>query len=147
MAKKKARNPNRDPLSATPNYAKTPEGVFDDIDHYRKVAERITKALAANRDRSRSSVAPGSSLYEGIRIEFSTQYSDEEIFLDNFESKIVLRAPKKKGESEDSLRTRRLYYFEQLLHSVEAMKTTGIATIYLTLKDTGRKKISGRSRG
>lgn len=133
-----------DPLAAIPSYVKAPEGVFEDIEHYRVVAERVTKALAADRERRNSRSTSGSSLYEGIQIEFSTQYEEEEVYLDAFASKIILRAPKRKGESAASLQARRMYYFEQLLRPVEAMKTIGIAQIYLSLKAEGRKKISKR---
>jgi hypothetical protein len=146
MARSKSKFQVDDPLAAIPSYVKTPEGVFNDIEHYRTVAERITKALAASRQRrSSNSSSSGSSLYEGIQIEFSTQYTDEEIYLDAFASKIVLRAPKRKGESAASLQARRMHYFEQLLRPAEAMKTIGIAQIYLSLKDEGRKKISKKS--
>lgn len=147
MAKSKSKMQVDDPLAAIPSYVKTPEGVFDDIDHYRTVAERITKALAANRQHRSSNLSTsGSSLYEGIQIEFSSQYHEEEIYLDAFASKIVLRAPKRKGETEASLQARRMHYFEQLLRPAEAMKTIGIAQIYLSLKQEGRKKISKRAR-
>lgn len=146
MAKQKGKFQTEDPLASIPSYVKTPEGIFEDIEHYRRVAEKITKALAANRHSSKSSSSnSGSSLYDGIRIDFSTQYTEEEIYLDAFASKIVLRAPRKKNESESSLSARRLHYLQQLLRPVEAMKTIGIAQIYLSLKEEGRKKISKRS--
>ena len=145
MGRKSKQSPTDDPLAAIPSYVKIPEGVFEDIEHYRRVAERITKALAANRQRKSSNPNSGSSLFDGIQIEFSTQYAHEEIYLDALSSKIVLKAPKKKSDTEASLRARRLFYLQQLLRPVEAMKTIGIAQIYLSLKDEGRKKISSRN--
>lgn len=146
MAKQKNKTRVDDPLLAIPSYVKTPSGVFDDIEHYRVVAERITKALAANRQSRNSKSTAGSSLYEGIRVEFSTQYKEEEIYLDAFASKIVLKAPKRRGESETSLHARKMHYLEQLLRPVEAMKSIGISQIYLALKEEGRKKISRRTK-
>jgi hypothetical protein len=145
MAKQKSQIQIEDPIAAIPTYVKTPEGVFDDIEHYRTVAERITKALAANPKHRSSASTPGSSLYEGIRIEFSVQCEEEEIYLDAFASKIVLRAQKRKGESASSLQARRMHYLEQLLRPVEAMKSIGISQVYLSLKEEGRRKISKRS--
>jgi len=145
MAKHKGKFQTEDPLASIPSYVKTPEGIFEDIEHYRRVAEKITRALASNRQSTKSPSNSGSSLYDGIRIDFSTQYAEEEIYLDAFASKVVLRAPKKKNESEGSLSARRMHYLQQLLRPVEAMKTIGIAQIYLSLKEEGRKKISKRS--
>lgn len=142
MAKQKDQFQIKDPHLSIPSYVKIPEGIFDDIEHYRTVAERVTKALAASRQDRISNSTSGSSLYEGIQIEFSTQYTEEEIYLDAFASKIVLKAPIQKGESVASLQARRMHYFEQLLRPVEAMKTIGIAQIYMSLKEDGRKKIS-----
>ncbi len=145
--KKSTQTSISDPLSMIPSFVKIPEGVFEDIEHYRSVAEGVTRALAAARHTRHSPSSSGSSLYEGIRIEFSTQYQEEEIFLDAYSSKVILRAPKKKGEPASSLQVRRMHYLEQLLRPVEAMKTIGIAQIYLSLKEEGRKKVSKKRRG
>jgi len=40
-----------------------------------------------------------------------------------------------------------MHYLEQLLRPVEAMETIGIAQIYLSLKEEGRKKVSKKRRG
>lgn len=146
MAKQRSVNQSQDPLTTIPTFVKTPAGVFEDVEHYRVVAKHITKALASAGHNRNSGSSPGSSLYEGIRIEFSTDYQEEEVFLDAFSSKVVLRAPKKKGESATSLQARRMHYIEQLLRPVEAMKTIGIAQVYLSLKEEGRKKISAKKK-
>lgn len=137
---------NENPLASIPSYVNIPEGVFDDLEHYRLVVERVTRALATSGQKNNSRSASRSYLYDGIQIEFSTVYQVEEIFLDAFNSKIVLRAPKKKNESEEMLRARRLYYLGELLKPAEAMRTIGVAQIYLALKAEGRKQISKKGK-
>lgn len=140
-----SRNSNRDVdlLSSIPSFLKPAEGVFEDIEHYRAVAGCISRALAITGRKKRSPISvPGSALYDGFRVEFSSSFKEEEIYLDNFASKVILRAPKRRGESQASLHKRRMFYLEHLVRSAEAMKTTGIAYIYLSLKEEGRRKAS-----
>jgi hypothetical protein len=146
MARRHPKILSDDPVAAIPSYVKIPEGVFDDIDHYRIVVERVTRALSSEGQKRRSNFAARSCLYEGIRVEFSQSMREEEVVLDAFNSKIVLRAPKRKGESIASLTARRMEYLKELLRPVEAMRTIGVAQIYLVLKAEGRKRISKRSR-
>lgn len=147
MRGKKRTFQSRNPLSSIPNLMSPPEGVFDSLEHYRTVAQRVTLALAGRSSKANSSKTTGSSLYDGIRIDFSPKYKKEEIFLDNYESKIVLLAPQSKDEPEASLRARTMYYYQMLLPAVEAMKSSGISYIYLSLKSEGRKAISKPSTG
>lgn len=131
-----------DILSTIPSYVKTPTGIFNNLEHYRVVASKVTRALATNRKTKNSRAVSGSILFTGIRVEFSIQQKEEEIFLDNFESKIVLLAPKKKHEPESSLLARRMYYLGELTRSAESMKVAAVSHIYLALKPEGRRKIS-----
>lgn len=142
MAKKTTKKRSIEGQLTVPSFIRGTEGVFEDIQHYRTVASRVIRALATNSSSSSSLKFSGSSLYEGIVVEFSTEYKAEEVHLDAFRSLMVLRAPLKKGESQISLNQRRMQYLGQLLMSVEAMKTVGISQVYLSLKPEGRRRIS-----
>ncbi len=142
MARKKSKFYVEDPLISIPSYIKTPERIFENIEHYRCVAERVTKALLSCRENQCAS----SSLYESVQVEFSSAYKEEDIYFDACASKIILRVPKRKGESAASIQERRMNYIGQLLCPLEAMKVIGIAQIYLCLKDEGRKKLSKKIR-
>ena len=128
-------------LSTIPSYTEIPEGVFRDINHYKKVLTNITKALARGRGQSKSRNSDGSYLFDGIEVEFDSKIDNEQIYLDYHRSKIVLKAPKVSRESKDVKRKRIMYYHGELLKSVEAMKTIGITTIFLVISESGRKKL------
>jgi hypothetical protein len=124
------------PKNLTINYLTTPMGVYRDIEEYKTVFQELTQALFNTKKKGSYFY-----LYDGIKIEFSPKYKEEEIVLDLAQSKIILRAPRKKYESSQILSERRMQYLTQLMQSVEAMKTIGITQIYLTLTDEGKEKL------
>jgi len=137
----KATKTIQEQLSGIPSYTEIPEGVFRDINHYKKVLSNITKALSRGRAQTKTRSSNGSYLFDGIEVEFDSKVENEQIYLDYQRSKIVLKAPRIPRESKEMKRKRIMYYHGELLKSVEAMKTIGITTIFLVISETGRKKL------
>ena len=133
MAQKKAQL-SKD-VCSIPNYLDLPTGIFEDIQHYKKVANNMIKALAKESDST-------SYLFDGLKVEFKKEQTHESILFDHLNSKIVVQAPIKPNESEEILRKRTMLYHMELLKSVEQMKVHGISSIYLVLSEEGRKKLS-----
>lgn len=133
-------NTTKPEVGSIPSYMDSPNGVFKDINHYKKVLSGVTKALAKGNNRSRSKSS--SYLFDGLEIEFVRGLKYESIFLDHINSKIILKAPTKARENEENRRKRIMFYYAQLITSVEQMKVHGISSIYLALSEAGRKKIS-----
>ena len=123
-----------------PIYMEIPTGIFRDINHYQRVVAKVTKTLAKGKLKGRR--GPGSYLFNGIKIEFKKEIQHEEICLDHYNAKIILQAPLKPKESDESKRKRIMFYHAELIKSIEQMKVHGITSVYLALSPGGRKKLS-----
>ena len=119
------------------SFTEAPQRIFKNISEYKRVRANIIRALAKGK---RSKNLKGDSyIFDRLKVDFSTRYKAEEIWLDHINGHIVLEAPMRKNESKESLQARRMEYHGQLLRQVEAMTSIGIATVYLLLDDNGRK--------
>ena len=123
------------------SFTEAPQRVFKNISEYKRVRANIIRALAKGK---RSKHLKGDSyIFDRLKVDFSTRYKAEEIWLDHINGHIVLEAPIQRGESQESLHARRLKYQSQLLTQIEAMTSIGIATVYLLLDENGRKDTRG----
>ena len=71
---------------------------------------------------------------------------EEALYIDHLNSRLVLQAPKKKNISAATQLERRLYYLGQLLRQVEAMRTIGVAHVFLTIRPEGRERMRKRRK-
>ena len=133
MEQKKAQ-PSKDTITI-PSYLDIPTGIFEDVQHYKKVASNMIKALTLDSDGT-------SYLFDGLEVNYKKEQTHESIFLDHLNSKIVIQAPVAPNENEETLRKRTMFYHMELLKSVEQMKVHGISSIYLVLSEEGRKKLA-----
>lgn len=124
------------------SFTDSPQRVFKNISQFKRVRINIVRALA--RGKNHQSSQGGSYIFDRLKIEFSTNYKAEEVWLDHINGHIVLEAPMEKNESKDSLTVRRMEYHGQLLRQVEAMTAIGVTIVYLLLDDQGRKDVGKR---
>ena len=121
------------------SFTETPQRTFKNLSEYKRVRAHILRSLAKGKQSKNSK--GDSYIFDRLKVDFSTQYKSEEIWLDHINGHIVLEAPMRKGESKEILQARRMEYHGQLLKQVEAMTSIGIATVYLLLDENGRKDI------
>ena len=119
------------------SFTETPQKIFKNLSEYKRVRVNILRALATGT--RKKSLKGDSYIFDRLRVDFSTQYKAEEIWLDHINGHIVLEAPMRRSENKESLHFRRLEYQGQLLRQLEAMTSIGITTVYLLLNDEGRK--------
>lgn len=121
------------------NFTEAPQRVFKSLSQYKRVRANIIRALANGR--CNKDVQGDSYIFDRLKVEFSTKYKAEEIWLDHVNGHIILEAPQRKNESRESLKARRMEYHSILLKQVEVMTSIGITIIYLLLDDRGRKQV------
>jgi len=120
----------------------TYKGTFKDIAHFKIVSKNILKELSRTRAKTEGQSLSFDFFYNKITVSFSTKIKEEEIELNPYESKILIKAPKRKGELNSKLNIRRLQYLGELLKYMDAMKTLSIAQIYAVIQDEGKIKLS-----
>lgn len=124
------------------NLASPPQKVFRNIEHYKRVRTAILNALSNSKTKGGKHNAEGSSyLINRLVVNFTDRVEAEEIFVDYPNGQVILEAPKVPNESGKNETDRRMYYFNNLIRSVEAIATIGITHIYLVLDDEGRKEL------
>lgn len=126
------------------NYAHPPQRVFRNVEHYRLVRAAILNALS--KTRAKKTAPHESYLINRLVINFTSRVKSEEIFIDYLNGQVVLEAPILKKETSEEQKNRRLAYLSNLLRSVEAIATIGIAHIYLVLSDEGRKDLEKKKK-
>lgn len=124
------------------SFASPPQKVFRNIEHYKKVRAAILSALSSSKNGNAKHNGESSSyLINRLVVKFTDSVEAEEIFIDYENGRVVLEAPKLPDESEQNETDRRMYYYNNLIRSVEAIATIGITHIYLVLDDEGRKEL------
>lgn len=127
------------------SFASPPERVFRNIEHYKKVRSAILSALSSSKNgNGRRNSESSSYLINRLVVKFTKSVEAEEIFIDYENGRVVLEAPPLPNESEQSETDRRMYYYNNLIRSVEAIATIGITHIYLVLDDEGRKELEAQ---
>src|SRR5690606_26885627 len=132
--------PGQNNLSGIPSYVSYPQAVFKSIKHYRQALASITRALARSHRGHSANNGEGSFLFDHLVVEFSHDYEEEEVFFDHVNSKVIVRAPKRR-DSGKTLQQRRLSYLGLFSREFEAMRVIGITHIYLSLSTAARKAI------
>ncbi|MCY4643045.1 MAG: hypothetical protein OXB88_00340 [Bacteriovoracales bacterium] len=121
------------------SFSEAPQRVFKSLSQYKRIRSNILRSLAKGK---RDKNSHGDSyIFDRLKIDFSTKYKAEEIWLDHVNGHIVLEAPMKRNESKVSLKARRIEYYGAILKQVEAMTSIGITIVYLLLDDQGRKDV------
>lgn len=82
-----------------------------------------------------------SYLINRLVVKFTDKVEAEEIFIDHQNGRVILEAPHLPKGSKETESDRRMYYFNNLIRSVEAIATIGISHIYLVLDEDGRKEL------
>ncbi|MGE3682325.1 MAG: hypothetical protein AB7G93_11425 [Bdellovibrionales bacterium] len=128
------------------SFASPPQKVFRNIEHYKKVRAAILSALSNSRSGGggKRNGETASYLINRLVVKFTDSVDAEEIFIDYENGRVVLEAPILKGESDQNETDRRMYYYNNLIRSVEAIATIGITHIYLVLDDEGRKELEAQ---
>lgn len=127
------------------SFASPPEKVFRNIEHYKKVRSAILTALSSAKGGNGKRNGESSSyLINRLVVKFTKSVDAEEIFIDYENGRVVLEAPPLPDESEQNQTDRRMYYYNNLIRSVEAIATIGITHIYLVLDDEGRKELEAQ---
>lgn len=127
------------------SFASPPERVFRNIEHYKKVRSAILTALSNSKGGNEKRNSESSSyLINRLVVRFTKSVEAEEIFIDYENGRVVLEAPPLPNESAQSETDRRMYYYNNLIRSVEAIATIGITHIYLVLDDEGRKELEAQ---
>lgn len=121
-------------------FNEAPQRTFKNLNEYKCVRTNILKKLAHGKHQKNSK--GDSYMFDRLRVDFSTQFKSEEIWLDHINGYIVLQAPMRKSENKDSLSSRRLQYYGQLIKQIESMTAIGVATIFLLLDESGRKQLT-----
>ena len=124
------------------SFTSPPQKVFRNIEHYKKVRAAILSALSNSKGGSGKRNGESSSyLINRLVVKFTNSVEAEEIFIDYENGRVVLEAPPLPDESEQSQTDQRMYYYNNLIKSVDAIATIGITHIYLVLDDEGRKEL------
>lgn len=123
------------------SFASPPQKVFRNIEHYKKVRTAILSALSNSKGNGRPKGENSSYLINRLVVKFTKSVEAEEVFIDYENGRIVLEAPMLPKESDQNETDRRMYYYNNLIRSVEAIATIGITHIYLVLDDEGRKEL------
>lgn len=127
------------------SFASPPQKVFRNIEHYKKVRSAILGALSNSKAGNGKRNGESSSyLINRLVVKFTKSVEAEEIFIDYENGRVVLEAPPLPDESEQNQTDRRMYYYNNLIRSVEAIATIGITHIYLVLDDDGRKELEAQ---
>ena len=126
------------------SFASPPQKVFRNIEHYKKVRAAILSALSNSKKSGKHNGESSSYLINRLVVKFTDSVDAEEIFIDYENGRVVLEAPKLPDESEQNETDRRMYYYNNLIRSVEAIATIGITHIYLVLDDEGRKELEAQ---
>ena len=128
------------------SFASPPQKVFRSIEHYKRVRAAILSALASTKS-SKNGKHNGESnsyLINRLVVKFTDNVEAEEIFIDYENGRIVLEAPLESKESGSNETERRMYYYSNLIRSVDAIATIGITHIYLVLDDDGRRELESQ---
>lgn len=123
------------------SFASPPQKVFRNIEHYKMVRAAILSALSNSKGRGRPKGESSSYLINRLVVKFTNSVEAEEIFIDYENGRVVLEAPLLKKQSDQNETDRRMYYYNNLIRSVEAIATIGITHIYLVLDDDGRREL------
>lgn len=124
------------------SFASPPQKVFRNIEHYKRVRSAILSALSNSKVKGGKHNGESSSyLINRLVVKFTDSVEAEEIFIDYENGRVVLEAPILPSESTQNETDRRMYYYNNLIRSVEAIATIGITHIYLVLDDEGRKEL------
>ena len=123
------------------SFASPPQRVFRNIEHYKKVRAAILNALSNSKSKGQNNGESSSYLINRLVVKFTDSVDAEEIYIDYQNGRVVLEAPLHSKESDQSETDRRMYYYNNLIRSVEAIATIGITHIYLVLDEEGRKEL------
>lgn len=123
------------------SFASPPQRVFRNIEHYKRVRTAILNALSNSKPKGNHNGESSSYLINRLVVKFTDNVEAEEIHIDHQNGRVVLEAPIHSKESDQSETDRRMYYYSNLIRSVEAIATIGITHIYLVLDEEGRKEL------
>ena len=129
------------------SFASPPQRVFRNIEHYKSVRAAILNALSSSKGKNHSNGEGSSYLINRLVVKFTDSVEAEEIFLDYQNGRVVLEAPLLPKGSKETESDRRMYYYNNLIRSVEAIATIGITHIYLVLDENGREELELQKSG
>ena len=128
------------------SFASPPQRVFRNIEHYKKVRAAILNALSNSKAKGQKNGESSSYLINRLVVRFTDSVEAEEIYIDYQNGRVVLEAPLQSKDSDQGETERRMYYFNNLIRSVEAIATIGITHIYLVLDEEGRKELESQRK-